>query len=107
MTTGPHTGVGSTSVVYMIEAQLRLIIEAIKLAGRDQLIEVYPSAAASYTRDTRAALRETVWAGPCESWYKKADGEIDTLYPHNARSYLRDHRRLALGDFRLMARDAV
>jgi hypothetical protein len=91
----------------MIEAQLQLIIQAITAAGRDHLIEVYPSAAASYTRRIRNALKETVWSGPCTSWYKKDNGDIDTLYPHSARSYLRDHRKLARGDFRLSPRDAA
>lgn len=104
MTTGPHTGVGTTSVVYMIEAQLRLILQAIQRAGSEHLIEVCPSAAADYTRAVREALADTVWAGACDSWYKKDDGEIDTLYPHNARTYLRDHRRLNTGDFFVSAR---
>ena len=32
MTTGPNTGVGTTPVVYMIEAQLNLILQAIDSA---------------------------------------------------------------------------
>ena len=106
MTTGPNTGVGTTSVVYMIEAQLRLIIQAIELAGASGMIEVYPSSAESYTGEIQADLQQTVWAGPCDSWYKKDNGQIDTLYPHNARTYLRDHRQLQLGDFRLYPREA-
>lgn len=107
MTTGPHTGVGTTSMVLMIEAQLQLIMQAISAAGSDSLIEVQSSAATAYTREIREALKETVWAGSCKSWYKKDDGEIDTLYPHNARSYLRDHRQLLLEHFRLVPRDAA
>tara|TARA_R110002110_G_scaffold406421_1_gene626407 strand:+ start:225882 stop:227420 length:1539 start_codon:yes stop_codon:yes gene_type:complete len=101
MTTGPNTGVGTTSIVYMIEAQLQLILQAIKLAGNTQLIEVTETATERYNVDLRAALQQTVWAGACHSWYKRADGEIFSLYPYNARTYLKDHKKLVLNDFDL------
>jgi len=101
MTTGPNTGVGTTSVVYMIEAQLQLILQAIEAAGRDKLIQVREEANRRYNDDIHAALQDTVWAGDCMSWYKRPDGEITTLYPYNARSYLKDHEHLQQGDFEL------
>mgnify|MGYP001815372118 FL=1 len=101
MTTGPNTGVGTTSVVFMIEAQLQLICQAIEAAGTDQLIEVTSQASDRYNREIREALQETVWAGDCQSWYKRPDGEITTLYPYDARTYLRDHQQLVREDFTL------
>jgi len=86
-------------VVYMIEAELNLIIEAIQLARRDRLIEVSAAACQRYNEDIRAALQQTVWAGSCKSWYKRPDGEIASLYPYSARTYLKDHRKLETGDF--------
>ncbi|MBN7796281.1 flavin-containing monooxygenase [Parahaliea mediterranea] len=99
-TTGPNTGVGTTSVVYMIEAQLELILQAIASTGDGSAIEVTEDAYQRYNAEIRAALQDTVWAGACQSWYKRADGEIASLYPFNARSYRRDHRQLERGDFR-------
>ena len=104
LTTGPNTGVGTTSVVYMIEAQLTLILEAIGKTGRDRLIEVSGEASRRYNEEIRRALQDTVWAGDCKSWYKRPDGEIASLYPYNARTYLRDHRRLVMDDFRIRAK---
>lgn len=101
MTTGPNTGVGTTSVVVMIEAQLQLILQAIKAAGSDQLIEVSAAAHDRYNENIRAALQNTVWAGDCLSWYKRADGEIASLYPYNARAFLKDHQQLDTRDFLL------
>ncbi len=101
MTTGPNTGVGTTSVVYMIEAQLKLIMQAIEAAGREKLIAVTDAATDRYNSDIREALQDTVWAGDCLSWYKRPDGEITTLYPYDARTFLRDHRTLEIGDFEL------
>jgi hypothetical protein len=104
LTTGPNTGVGTTSVVYMIEAQLNLILEAIGKTGRDKLIEVSGEASRRYNDEIRRALQDTVWAGDCKSWYKRPDGEIASLYPYNARSYLKDHQRLVLEDFEIRAK---
>ena len=99
MTTGPNTGVGTTSVVVMIEAQLKLILQAIKAAGSDQLIAVSAAAHDRYNENIRAALQNTVWAGDCLSWYKRPDGEIASLYPYNARTFLKDHQQLDTRDF--------
>jgi len=101
MTTGPNTGVGTTSVVYMIEAQLNLILQAIDAAGDDKTIQVSQSAHKRYNDEIRTALQDTVWAGDCLSWYKRADGEIASLYPYNARAFLKDHKHLVNEDFEI------
>lgn len=101
LTTGPNTGVGSTSVVYMIEAQLNLILQAIRTAGKERIIQVKETAHQRYNTEIREALQHTVWAGDCMSWYKREDGEIASLYPYNARTFLKDHQHLELADFTL------
>lgn len=98
-TTGPNTGVGTTSVVYMIEAQLQLILQAIHACGSERTVEVKAEACQRYNRMLRDALQQTVWAGSCHSWYKREDGEIPSLYPFNARTYWRDHKVLVTRDF--------
>ena len=87
----------------MIEAQLTLILQAIETAGSDKLIEVSNEACERYNREIREALQHTVWAGDCQSWYKRPDGEITTLYPYDARTYMKDHEHLVTGDFTLRA----
>ena len=99
LTTGPNTGVGTTSVVLMIEAQLQLILQAIDRAGENGIIEVRKEAQDRYNAQIQSDLQETVWAGSCSSWYKREDGMISTLYPYSARTYQKDHRRLVEEDF--------
>ncbi len=103
-TTGPNTGVGTTSIVLMIEAQMELILQAIAAAGRSRLIEVKQHALQRYNEDIQRALQGTVWAGSCSSWYKREDGRISSLYPYDARTYIADHRRLVMADFQLSDR---
>ena len=71
--------------------------------NQDQLIQVSQAATQRYNARIREALQDTVWAGDCLSWYKRPDGEISSLYPYNARTYLKDHRHLVKADFELQA----
>ena len=106
MITGPNTGVGTTSVVHMIETHLKYVMRLIEAAGDDAL-EADPEAQARYNDQLQAGLADTVWAaGGCASWYKRDDGRIETLYPGSARDFERmlaasgpdEYRRLSASD---------
>lgn len=101
--TGPNTGVGSTSVIFMIEQQANLIMACIQAAGRSKLIA--PSAAAmfAYNQEIQDALSATVWATSCSSWYKRDDGRITVLYPYNAMTFRRRHKKPNWADFEITA----
>jgi cation diffusion facilitator CzcD-associated flavoprotein CzcO len=102
--TGPNTGVGSTSVIFMIEQGANMIINCIKAAGEDSLIEPTRQAMSAYDEEIQQALAGTVWATSCQSWYKRADGRITILYPYNAQTYRRRHKRLRREDFEIRPR---
>jgi cation diffusion facilitator CzcD-associated flavoprotein CzcO len=104
LVTGPNTGVGSTSVIFMIEQAANLILRCIEAAGRDGLIAPTAAAMQSYDRELQAALAGTVWAGGCRSWYKRADGRITVLYPYDARTYRRRHKNIKINDFTIKSR---
>ena len=98
--TGPNTGVGSTSVIFMIEQSANLIMNCIK-AGKDGLIAPREEAMQAYDAEIQAALAGTVWATSCSSWYKREDGHITILYPYNAQTYRRRHKKIRIEDFEL------
>ena len=105
LVTGPNTGVGSTSVIFMIEQAARYIVQCILAAGPDGLIEPTEAAMRAYDRELQQALEGTVWATDCRSWYKRADGRITALYPYDARTWRKRHKRLEIRDFRLTPRN--
>jgi cation diffusion facilitator CzcD-associated flavoprotein CzcO len=107
LVTGPNSGLGHNSVVYMIEAQMELIMQGIARAGRDYLISVSEQANRDFNRRIQADLANTVWAGSCDSWYKRPSGEIVTLYPYTSATFSREHQHLQEADFELqpVARD--
>lgn len=96
--TGPNTGVGTTSVVHMIEQAVGWIVQAIAEVPTGGTIDVDPGAQDRRNAALHAALGRTVWATDCQSWYKRADGRIETLYPGNAAAYAREMRHLRRGE---------
>ena len=94
--TGPNTGLGHTSQVFMIEAQVRYVRGAIAHARRHGIdrVEVRPAAQAAYDRMVRRKMRKTVWlTGGCQSWYLDADGRNIALWPDFTFTYAWQTRR--------------
>ena len=104
---GPNTGVGSTSVIFMIEQSANLIMNCIRAAGEDGLIAPTEAAMRAYDREIQQALAGTVWATSCHSWYKREDGRITILYPFNAQTYRRRHKKLRKDHFEIRPRGAA
>jgi cation diffusion facilitator CzcD-associated flavoprotein CzcO len=81
---GPNTGLGHSSMVYMIESQLAYIQGALAAmeAGRLRLVDVRADAQARYNQRLQGRLARTVWStGGCSSWYQAANGKNVTLWP--------------------------
>jgi cation diffusion facilitator CzcD-associated flavoprotein CzcO len=84
MLAGPNTGIGHTSLVFMIEAQLAYVIDALRhmTAGEVAAVEVRPDVQATYNEMLQRKLTRTVWnAGGCQSWYLDKFGNNPTIWP--------------------------
>ncbi|WP_055612926.1 hypothetical protein [Streptomyces phaeochromogenes] len=104
MMLGPNTELGHNSMVFMIEAQARYIVGAIKHAHvrRTGALELRPEVQASAYGQTQRSMRKAVWvSGGCRSWYRSADGRIDTLWPGTTVSYWWQSKRFKPGDYRV------
>ncbi|MDQ3108022.1 MAG: NAD(P)/FAD-dependent oxidoreductase, partial [Actinomycetota bacterium] len=81
---GPNTGIGHTSLVVMIEAQLTYILDGLRTLERKgaSSADVRPSTMAAYTDDIQRKAENTVWnTGGCASWYLDEQGRNTTLWP--------------------------
>ena len=96
---GPNTNLGHNSIIYMIEAQVDYVLQALA-AGR--ALSVKPQVMARYNDELQQQLAHTPWAGTCTSWYKTADGKILNNWPDTARAYAD-----AVAKFDIEAYDAV
>ena len=99
---GPNTGLGHTSMVVMIEANVSYIADAIGQIHVRGLSSVQPreSVLAAYNGDLQRQLSSSVWnAGGCRSWYLDANGHNTTLWPDFTFRFRRRTRRIDLADY--------
>jgi cation diffusion facilitator CzcD-associated flavoprotein CzcO len=82
---GPNTGLGHSSIVFMIESQIAYVADALRTMRRRGAltVEVSEEAQASYNRELDALTRGTVWVtGGCASYYIDRNGHNSTLWPY-------------------------
>jgi cation diffusion facilitator CzcD-associated flavoprotein CzcO len=92
MLMGPNTGLGHSSVVLMIEAQLEHVLGALGhlRAHGDVPIEPRASAQQQWLAEVDDRMRGTVWVtGGCASWYLDATGRNSALWPGTTGGYRR------------------
>ena len=94
---GPNTGLGHSSMILMIEAQITLILDALQRLERHRWVEVRESAQTTENIDLQNRLRKTIWATGCGSWYIAADGRNTTLWPGSTARFAHRLRTLDLG----------
>jgi len=98
---GPNTALGHSSMVFMIEAQVRYVMQALDLLRRrDALaVEVREEVQERFVAGVQDELDDTVWQAGCNSWYLDAQGRNSTIWPDFTVSYWRRTRRLDPTDF--------
>ncbi|NDU71249.1 NAD(P)-binding domain-containing protein [Actinomadura sp. DSM 109109] len=102
MLLGPNTGLGHTSVVFMIEVQIRHVLSCLRLlqeSGADA-IEPKPEAARRFNDRLQRRLRRAVWnEGGCSSWYLDDQGVNRTLWPGHTFEFWAGSRRARPEEF--------
>jgi hypothetical protein len=93
---GPSTNLGHNSIIFMIEAQTRWIVQVIALSMRKRFkwVEVRRDAQSKFLGGIDRLVAGTVWSTHCESWYKTAAGRVTNNWPASTLSYWKRTRRL-------------
>lgn len=81
--TGPNTGLGHSSMVFMIEAQLAFVGKTIDIVTNTgaRWWEVRRDAEVDFNEALAPRLRRTIWLSGCRSWYLDERGQNVTLWP--------------------------
>jgi cation diffusion facilitator CzcD-associated flavoprotein CzcO len=95
---GPNTGLGHSSMVFMIESQTRYLMDCMRVAG-DKTAEVRAEAQAKFNRKLQPRLDHTVWSTGCRSWYLDKSGKNVALWPGFTFEFWLRTRRIARGDY--------
>ena len=100
MLLGPNTGLGHTSMVYMLESQLPHVLDAVRLVReRDAEIEARENVVASYNEEIDERMAGTVWNTGCASWYQDATGRNSTQWPDWTWRFRQRNSRLDESDY--------
>ena len=100
--TGPNTGIGHTSLLVMIEAQIRYVMDCLRLMEHRDIarVEVKPDVLAAFNDELQDKTGPTVWSsGGCSSWYLDADGRNATLWPDFTWKFKLRTRRFDENDY--------
>ncbi len=99
---GPNTGLGHSSVVFMIEAQIEQVMLVLRELARRGVSAIEPSAEAQagFVAEVERRMRGTVWvAGHCMSWYLDRTGRNSSLWPDFTWRFRRRLQRVVRGDY--------
>ncbi|MDX6239947.1 MAG: hypothetical protein QOG10_4762 [Kribbellaceae bacterium] len=101
---GPNTGLGHSSMVFMIEAQVRYVMQALDLlrAREAAYVEVREEVQERSVEVVQGKLGGTVWQSGCNSWYLDDQGRNSTIWPDFTVGYWRRTRRLDPADYVLV-----
>lgn len=81
---GPNTALGHNSVLVMIEAQLKYIVEALIYMHEKSIraMAVKRSVSDRFNQEIQSKLKNTVWqVGGCHAWYQDSKGNNTTIWP--------------------------
>lgn len=94
---GPNTGLGHSSMVYMIESQIGYVLDALVQMERNdwRSLEPRPEVQAAYNQALQGKARRSVWnSGGCSSWYlHPVSGKNTSLWPGFTWQFRRRTRR--------------
>lgn len=102
--TGPNTGIGHTSAIFVIESQLEYVMRCIDILQSDsvKMIEPRPEAEIQYTDMVHAEMEKTVWkTGGCSSWYQNKQGKVIAMFPGFSFTFRRLCKRFTFGHHRI------
>ncbi|MEM9193133.1 MAG: NAD(P)/FAD-dependent oxidoreductase [Myxococcota bacterium] len=87
--TGPNTGLGHNSIIFMMESQLRMIGQAVcrTLEPRVRSVEVSETALRAFEAEVDQRTPTTVWGSGCQSWYLTEDGTNFAIWPGSSLEF--------------------
>ena len=96
--TGPNTGLGTTSMIFMMESQFAYIADAFKTMRREQLrwVDVRREVQVEFNAEMQRRAQGTTWMSGCKSWYLNREGVNVGLWPGYTFEYRLRTRRFDL-----------
>jgi cation diffusion facilitator CzcD-associated flavoprotein CzcO len=106
---GPNTNLGHNSILFMVERQINLVLQALAVQTRSPggttrpLVGVDRHAYEEEDQRTQQMMTKTAWVAACHNWYKNAAGRVTNNWPTWTVRYWFDTLRLRPSEFGLIA----
>jgi cyclohexanone monooxygenase len=103
MIAGPNTGLGHSSMVYMIESHVAHVMSALETMDRAGAATAEPRQEAldRFIAEIDGKMGRTVWASGCKSWYQDPTGRISVLWPDWTWKFRREVKDFDPAEYRL------
>ncbi|MFJ9129595.1 flavin-containing monooxygenase [Streptomyces sp. NPDC102340] len=103
---GPNTGLGNSSMILMIEAQLNYLADYMRqlhvLGGRVAL-NPRETAVNGWNNRVQDRMKRTVWnTGGCNSWYLDENGVNTTVWPGTTTEFRHATRHVDVGEYEVV-----
>src|SRR5215469_12668580 len=102
---GPNTGLGHSSMIHIIESQLRYIVDYLATLDRTGAapLDARRGAQERWCSGIERRMASSVWTtGGCVSWYLNAAGRNPTLWPGSTLRFRRATRRVDPAEYRVI-----
>ncbi|MEE1929480.1 NAD(P)/FAD-dependent oxidoreductase [Streptomyces sp. TRM 70351] len=103
---GPNTGLGNSSMILIIEAQLNYLIDYLRqldTLGGKVALDARRSAVHAWSQQVQERMKRTVWnTGGCDSWYLDANGRNTTVWPGTTAEFRKVTREVRLDEYEVL-----
>lgn len=103
---GPNTGLGNSSMILMIEAQLNYMVDFLRKldvlrgAGTHKVaLDPRPEAVQAWNAHVQDRMSRSVWNSGCDSWYLDANGRNTTVWPGTTAEFRKVTKELRLEEY--------
>ncbi len=96
---GPNTNLGSGSIIYQLESQMRYIAHAVRRLRRVGWLAVRPEVQRAFDSEIQQRLSTSVWQTGCSNWYVDENGRDSQNWPGFTLEYRWRTRRLDPSDY--------
>ena len=104
---GPNTNLGHNSILFMVERQLNLVLQAVAVQTAASTpaprVGVTPEAYRLDDARTQRMMAGTAWVAGCHSWYKAASGRVTNNWPTWTVRFWYDTLRLRPSELGLLS----
>lgn len=97
---GPNTN-GTTSVIYILEAQAQLVRRLLETMDGDGMrsLDAKPDVTAAYNAEIQEAMSGTVWTANCNNYFRHPNGRVVTQFPYTGKTFADRLEAISVDDF--------